>query len=310
MPFVRAHVVFMGSPEFALPSLRALTDIAEVVGVVTQPDRPAGRGRSVRPPPVKQLAAQLELPVMQPERIRDPGVVGRIIGWNPEVIVVSAYGQILSLDLLDAPQYGCLNVHASLLPRWRGAAPIQAAILAGDTETGVTIMKMDEGLDSGPIVSQRAIAIGPDETGGSLTEALAELGARLLVETLPGYLEGKITPQPQPQEGVTLARAIQREDGMLDLHSDARTLARQVRAFYPRPGTRVSVDGRQLKVVSAHPVEGSVAVGERLVHEGNPALGTADGLLVLDEVQPPGKRQMTGRAYLAGARAWIAPHAT
>ena len=178
----------MGSPDFALSTLRALHENYPVVGVVTQPDRAAGRGRELKPPPVKTLALELGIPVIQPEKLREPEAMEQLRAWSPDVIVVAAFGQILRQDVLDLPKFGCINVHASLLPRWRGAAPINAAILHGDEETGITIMKMDAGLDTGPILTQRSVRIQPDETAGSLFETLSQLGADLLLETLPGYI--------------------------------------------------------------------------------------------------------------------------
>ena len=178
---MQPRIVFMGSPGFALPTLKALADHFPVVGVVTQPDRPAGRGRHLQPPPVKTLAQSMGLPLIQPQRLQDPDAMARLRAWAPELIVVAAFGQILRPEVLNLPPYGCLNVHASLLPRWRGAAPVQAAILHGDPETGVTIMKMDPGLDTGPIISQRATRIGSEDTGGALSDRLARLGAQLLL---------------------------------------------------------------------------------------------------------------------------------
>src|SRR5919106_3546269 len=198
-----ARVVFMGSPDFALPSLRTLAQHYQVIGVVTQPDRASGRGREIKMPPVKTLALELGISIMQPEKLRTPEAMEQLRRWNPDLIVVAAFGQILKKDVLDLPRFGCINVHASLLPRWRGAALIHAAILHGDEETGVTIMKMDVGLDTGPILIQRSIRLTRDDTTGSVTETLSRLGAELLIETLPDYVSGKITPTPQPEEGVT-----------------------------------------------------------------------------------------------------------
>src|SRR5215213_11171157 len=181
------RVVFMGSPDFSLPTLQALAETYDVVGVVTQPDRLSGRGRALKAPPVKTLALELGIPVMQPEKLRLPEAMEQLRAWAPELIVVAAFGQILKRDVLELPPYGCINVHASLLPRWRGAAPINAAILHGDEETGVTIMKMDVGLDTGPMLNQRAIRLRQDDTAGSVFEALSQLGANLLIETLPDY---------------------------------------------------------------------------------------------------------------------------
>lgn len=298
------RVVFMGSPDFAVPALRRLAGRYEVAGVVTQPDRPAGRGQQLKPPSVKLLAEQIGLPVMQPPRLRLPEAMERLRAWSPDLIVVAAFGQILRPEVLGLPRHGCLNVHASLLPRWRGAAPIQAALLAGDEETGVTIMKMDEGVDTGGILSQRALAIEPDETAGLLSERLSEMGARLLVETLPAYLSGELQPRPQPAEGATYAPLLKKEDGRLDTARTAEELARRVRAFNPRPGAFLPWDGQALKVHRAHAEPGETQPGRRTVERGLPAVGTARGVLVLDEVQPPGRKSMGGRAFLAGPRNW------
>ncbi len=295
----------MGSPEFALPSLHALTARYDVVGVVTQPDRAAGRGRSLKPPPVKLLAQELGLEVLQPERLRAPEAVEALRRLAPDLIVVAAYGQILRPEVLSLPPFGCLNVHASLLPRWRGASPIQHAILAGDDETGVTIMKMDEGLDTGPILAQRATPIAAEETAGSLAERLAQLGADLLLEILPAYLSGEIQPQPQPAEGVTYAPLLKKEDGRLDLTRPADELSRQVRAFSPWPGAFIEWQGAPLRILRARPsLEESPGPGIRLKVQGRAALGTGQGILILEEVQPAGRNRMASQAFLAGARGW------
>ena len=295
----------MGSPDFALPTLQLLADRYPVVGVVTQPDRPAGRGRKMKAPPVKKLARKLALPVIQPRRLSEPEAMEQLQTWEPDLIVVAAFGQLLRPDVLNLPHHGCLNVHASLLPRWRGAAPINAAILHGDEETGVTIMKMDPGLDSGPIVSQRAVPIGPEDTAGSLFEKLAPLGAELLVETLPAYLRGEIEPRPQDDSKATYAPKLSRSDGKLDFSQPARHLARKVRAFNPWPGTHMTWQGERLKVHQAHAASAtSPGVGGLTTHEDYPAVGTSKGLLVLDQVQPACKQAMPGEAFLRGARDW------
>jgi methionyl-tRNA formyltransferase len=274
------------------------------VGVVTQPDRAAGRGRELKPPPVKSLASELSIPVIQPEKLRQSDALEQLRAWAPDVIVVAAFGQILKQDVLDLPEFGCLNVHASLLPRWRGAAPINAAILHGDEQTGVTIMKMDAGLDTGPILSQRSVRIEPEETAGSLFEKLSTLGADLLLDTLPKYFAGEITPRPQPEEGVTYAGMIKKEDGLLDFSLPARELERKVRAFNPWPGAYFKWDGNLLKVHWASIGMGEMREGERGVYLGLPAVGTSENLLVLGKVQPAGKKPMPGKAFLAGARNW------
>ncbi len=298
------RLVFMGSPQFAEASLRALAQNYRVVGVVTQPDRPAGRGKQLRPPEIKQLAQEMGLDFIQPPKLRAPDAMEHLRGWSPELIVVAAFGQILRPDVLGLPPYGCINVHASLLPRWRGAAPIQAALLAGDAETGVTIMRMDEGVDTGGILSQLPLSIEPADTAGSLGEKLSKLGADLLLETLPRYLSGELQPRPQDDERATYAPMLEKQDALLDLRRPALELARRVLAFNPRPGAFVTVNGLDIKVHRAHAVKQGSAAGQRLIYNGQPALGTAEGILVLDEVQPAGKRPMEGRAFLAGARGW------
>ena len=300
-------IVFMGSPDFALPSLRALAQHHHVVGVVTQPDRASGRGRAVKMPRVKTLALELGIPVMQPEKLRAPEAMEKLREWNPDLIVVAAFGQILKKDVLDLPRFGCINVHASLLPRWRGAAPINAAILHGDEETGVTIMQMDVGLDTGPMLAKRSIRLSRDDTTGSVTETLSHLGADLLIETLPDYLSGKVIPQPQPEEGATYAPMLKKEEGKLEFTRDANELERQVRAFNPWPGAFMDFDGALLKVHKAHVETGDVSAGQRLVYKDQPAVGARGGLLVLDEVQPAGKKSMSGKSFLAGARRWAQP---
>jgi methionyl-tRNA formyltransferase len=299
------RIVFMGSPDFAVPILEALACQHGLAGVVTQPDRPSGRSRTLVPPPVKTAALRLGLPLIQPERLRQPEAMDRLRAWAPDLIVVAAYGQILRPEVLDLPPHGCVNVHGSLLPRWRGAAPIQAAILAGDRETGVTIMKMDPGIDTGPILSQRSMPILPDETAGSLSGRMSPLGAELLLETLRLYLSGSLSPRPQPEEGASYAPMLRRLDELLDPTQPAVQLERRVRALAPSPGTYTEWKGAPLKVLRARLSGGeSPGAGRRLVVQGWPALGTGEGILVLEEVQPAGRKPMPGKAFLAGARDW------
>lgn len=299
------RTVFMGSPDFSLSALRALASHYQVVGVVTQPDRASGRGRELKAPPVKLLAQELNIPAIQPQKLREPEAMQQLQNWNPELIVVAAFGQILRKEVLELPQYGCINIHASLLPRWRGAAPINAAVLAGDEETGVTIMKMDVGLDTGPMLSMRKIRITPDDTAGSLLQALSMLGADLLIETLPAYIAGNLIPQPQPAEGMTYAPMLKKEDGLLDFNHPAVDLERRVRAMNPWPGAWFQWHGAPLKVHKAHVEQGQAEAGKRLIEQNQPAVGTGSGLLILDEVQPPGKKSMSGKAFLSGARDWL-----
>ena len=299
----------MGSPDFALSTLQALHENYPVVGVVTQPDRAAGRGRELKPPPVKTLALELGIPLIQPEKLREPEAMEQLRAWSPDVIIVAAFGQILKQDVLDLPKFGCINVHASLLPRWRGAAPINAAILHGDEETGITIMKMDAGLDTGPILSQHSVRIKPDETAGSLFETLSQLGASTLLDTLPGYFAGEITPRPQPEEGATYAGMMKKQEGELDFSQPAEELERKVRSFNPWPGTYFDWHGGRLKVHKAYTALGLTYTfqppGTHTIHDGLPAIyGGDNAMLVLEEVQPAGKKRMPGKAFLAGARNW------
>jgi len=294
----------MGSPDFSLPTLRTLADAYDVVGVVTQPDRASGRGRELKPPPVKLLAQELKIPVIQPEKLRQPEAMEQLRAWNPDLIVVAAFGQILKKDVLYLPRFGCINIHASLLPRWRGAAPINAAILHGDEETGITIMKMDVGLDTGPILTQRSIRLTRDDTAGTVFEKLSHLGAGLLIETLPDYLSGKLEPIPQPEEGMTYAPMLKKEEGQLDFTHPPDELERRVRAFNPWPGAFMDFDGAFLKIHRAHVVEEEAEARQRLIYRDQPAVGAGSGLLVLDEVQPAGKKSMSGKSFLAGARHW------
>lgn len=298
----------MGTPAFAVPALEALAGAHQVVGVVTQPDRPAGRGKRLMPTPVKQVALARGLPLAQPRSLREPEALAQLAAWRPEVIIVAAFGQILRQDVLDLPPHGCLNIHASLLPRWRGAAPIAAAILAGDAKTGVTIMKMDTGLDTGPILAQREEAIRPDCTREELERRLAQLGADLLIETLPAYLAGQLQPRPQPEEGVTHARPLHKEDGLIDWSRPAVELDRQVRAYNPWPGAFTFWQGQPLKILRAapHPAwRGDAPPGTVVALDDGIAVATGEGALRLGQVQWAGKRPMDIAAFLCGQRGCV-----
>jgi methionyl-tRNA formyltransferase len=301
------RIVFMGSPDFALPILSALAKKYQVVGVITQPDRASGRGRELKPPPVKALALELNIPVMQPEKLRAPEAMEQLRAWTPDLIVVAAFGQILKKDVLELPRFGCINVHASLLPRWRGAAPINAAILAGDEEIGVTIMKMDVGLDTGPMLAMKSMRLASDLTTDSALQALSQLGADLLIETLPDYISGKLIPHAQPEDGTTYAPMLKKEDGLLDFTRSAVELERRVRAMNPWPGAWFEWNGNLLKVVRASvlSVEKGLVSGSRFIIGGRPAVMSADGALALDEVQPSGRKIMSGKAFLSGVRNWV-----
>ena len=298
-------IVFMGSPDFSLSALRLLAEKYQVVGVVTQPDRASGRGRELKAPPVKTLALELNIPVIQPEKLREPEAMQQLREWSPDLIVVAAFGQILKKDVLELPKHGCINIHASILPRWRGAAPINAAILAGDEETGVTIMKMDVGLDTGPMLAMKKIRIRRDDTAGSVFQTLSTLGANLLIETLPDYLSATLTPTPQPAEGFTYAPMLKKQDGLLDFTRPAVELERRVRAMNPWPGAWFEWNGNVLKVARASVSEAKgLSIGSRFTVEGRPAIMSADEALVLDEVQPSGRKMMSGKSFLSGARDW------
>ncbi len=300
-----AQIVFMGTPDFAVPTLQALIAQHEVIGVVTQPDRPAGRSRQLQPSPIKQAAQAAGIPVFQPEKLRRAEAIAELKQWQPDVYVVAAFGQILPQAVLDIPPHGSINVHASLLPRWRGAAPIQAAIRAGDAETGITIMQMDAGLDTGPMLAQRAISIAPDETGQSLHDKLALLGPELLLETLPGYLNGTIPPQPQPEGGVTYAPQISKEEGRLDWSQPAAVIERLVRAFTPWPGTYTFWNGQMLKILSGSAGGGQAEPGRVVETRQGAAIGTGDGLFYPAQVQLAGRKALSTPEFVRGQPGWV-----
>jgi methionyl-tRNA formyltransferase len=295
-----AKIVFMGTPDFAVGTLRALIENHEVTGVVTQPDRPAGRNRQPQASPVKQAALEAGIPVFQPEKIRRAEAIAELKQWQADAYVVAAFGQILPQAVLDIPQYGSINVHASLLPRWRGAAPIQAVIRAGDKESGVTIMKMDAGLDTGPMLTQRSIVLAANETGESLHDKLAILGAELLIDTLPGYFSGVIQPHAQDEAGVTYAPQIKKEDGHIDWTQDATSIERLVRAFTPWPGTQTTWKGQILKIHSGKVANGKAEPGEVLDTAEGIAVGTGEGLFVLQEIQLAGRKTMPVSEFVKG----------
>jgi methionyl-tRNA formyltransferase len=296
--------IFMGSPEFALPALEALTALSEVAGVVTQPDRPAGRGRTMVPPPVKVQARKLGLSVIQPETMRAPEVMAQLRAWQPEIIVVTAFGKILRPEVLSLPKLGCLNLHASLLPRHRGAAPIPAAILAGDAETGITLMKMDPGLDTGPILAQKKIFISPEDNAESLSRSLALIAAKILKEYFPVYIRGELSAEPQDDSRATYAPQLKKDEGKLDFRQSAEVLQRKVRAFHPWPGTFALWKGQPLKILDLQPktFQGEQPPGTTLEYSNYPAVRTADGIVILRKVQPAGKRILPGDEFLRGAR--------
>lgn len=296
-------VLFFGTPEFALPTLEALLDAHEVTGVVTQPDRPAGRGQKIVPSPVKRLAVSRGLPVFQPQRLRDPGWAEQFRALAPDVSVVVAFGQILPKAMLDNPARGSINVHASLLPRYRGAAPIPWALIRGETETGVTTFLMDEGMDTGAILLQERTEIGLEETARDLAARLSRLGARLLLQTLARL--DRLTPLPQDSERATLAPRLRKDDGQLHFAEPARALVNRVRGCNPWPGATVDGPRGKLQIWQARALdEPSPRDPGRLVksESGSLALATGAGLLLPSMVQPENRRVMVWDDFLRGAR--------
>jgi methionyl-tRNA formyltransferase len=295
----KLRVAFLGTPDFAVASLEALAEAGhEIVCVYSQPPRPAGRGHRERPSPVHRFADERSWPVRTPLTLRDPDEQEAFGRLNLDVAVVVAYGLILPRAILEAPRLGCINVHASLLPRWRGAAPIQRALLAGDRETGVTIMQMDEGLDTGPTLLRRAVAIEKEDTAQTLHDRLAALGAEALVEALGALSRGALQPQPQEDSGATYAEKIRKEEGRLDWRLPARQLERQVRAFTPWPGAWFELEGERFKVLGAEVAEGEGAPGQVLDDELTIACG--EGALRLTRLQRAGKAPMEAEALLRG----------
>lgn len=300
-----ARILFMGTPDFALPSLRALLETQSVVAVVTQPDRPSGRQRRLRQSPVKKVALAAGIPLLQPERIRSAESIAALRAMSADFFVVVAFGQILPQTLLDLPKIAPLNLHASLLPRWRGAAPIQAAIRAGDEETGASVMVMDAGLDTGPVLAQSSLRIAPDETGKSLHDKLAQLGAQLLVQTLPDLINGKLSPVPQDDSRATYAPTLKKADGKLDWTRPAHELELAIRAFSPWPGSFSSWRGVQLKIHAGFVAPGQARPGRVFRHDKGVAIGTGAGLFFPTEVQLAGKQRLTIQEFVNGHGAFL-----
>ena len=296
------HIIFAGTPEFARVALTALHAAGHTVAaVLTQPDRPAGRGMKLKPSLVKQEALRIGLSILQPVSLRTPEIQDALSALNADLMVVAAYGLILPRTVLDIPRHGCLNIHASLLPRWRGAAPIQRAILAGDIETGITIMQMDAGLDTGAMLQRDAIPITPDDTGASLHDKLATLGGQAIIAVLARMSKGALVPTPQPDEGACYAAKISKAEATLDFNRPATELARAVRAYNPAPGATTQLHGTPLKIWSAHVTDHCGVPGKVIATEAHGIVAACgEGALCITEVQPAGgKRQSVGQ-FLAG----------
>ncbi len=304
------RILFMGTPEFAVAPLEHLIlKRFQVVAVYTRPDRPAGRGCPLTFSPVKEAALARGLTVVQPASLDGAEAVAQLSAFRPDVIVVAAFGQVLPRPILDIPGHGCLNIHPSLLPRHRGASPVAAAILAGDEFTGVSIMLMDSGLDTGPILAGTRVPISPEDTTGSLTARLSQVAARLLPGVLVRWAEGEITPQPQDEAEATYSRPVSKKEGEIDWHSPAVDIWRRVRAFQPWPGCYTSWRGRRLEVIEAVPLPGRItaAAGQVVALDGEASFGvnTGGGILGVLKMQLEGKRAMPAAEFLRGQRQFI-----
>lgn len=298
------NLVYAGTPDFAVPALRRLlADGYDVVGVYTQPDRAAGRGRKPRPSPVKQLAVEHGLPVFQPETFKDVSAQGELASLEPDLMIVAAYGLLLPQPVLEMPRHGCINIHASLLPRWRGAAPIQRALLAGESQTGVTLMQMEAGLDTGPMLNWRTCEIDAEDTAGDVHDRLAALGAELLVESLPAILDGTLKPTPQNEADATYAPKLSKDEAVMDWAEDAETISRRVRAFNPWPVVQARFGGQWLRIWRASAVDGNPQSEPGEVLAVGPSgidVAAGRGVLRILELQAPGGRRLPAGDFLNG----------
>ena len=305
-----AKLLFAGTPEFALESLRALHKAGFTpAAVLTQPDRPAGRGKKMTESPVKQFARKHDISVWQPETLKDADIVAQIAATNPDLIIVAAYGLLLPQAVLDLPERGCVNVHASLLPRWRGAAPIQAAILEGDSQTGISLMQMEAGLDTGPVMASATTSIGAQEAAGALHDRLATLGGELLVRKIGAVLDGTLEAIPQDNALATYAGKIRKQDAAIDWRLTAEQILRNIRAYDPVPGASFDLDGEIIKCWKAEPVDGYEGRTGTILSAGQEGVvvACAEGALRLLEIQRPGRRRVTaaefaGQSKLSGKR--------
>ena len=303
-------VIFLGTPAFAVPCLeRLLEGPYSIEAVFTQPDRPSGRGRKLTPAPVKEYAGARGLRVFQPETLRTEEIARQFTALNADVAVVAAYGKMIPSDILSLPRCGCVNLHPSLLPSYRGASPVASSILSGDSRTGVTVMLLDEGMDSGPVLARREEDILDNDTGGTLTARLAERGADLLAEVLPLWLEGRVEPQPQDESKAVYTEMLTKQDGLVDWRRTATELARQVRALSPWPGSFTYWQNKQLKILEAVPVEGGrsrpgYVTGLPSTAPAPVGVETSEGILALTRIQLEGKKEVTIQEFILGQRSF------
>lgn len=306
----RLRLVFAGTPDFAVPALDVALEHADVVAVLTQPDRPAGRGRALRPGPVKQRALDAGVPVLQPLSLKSEASRAPLFELDIDLLVTAAYGLLLPQSVLDWPRHGCWNLHASLLPRWRGASPIQQAVRAGDRESGISLMQMDAGLDTGPVLLSASLPIGPEETAAELHDRLAALAGEVLADGLQRLTNGRLpAPTPQDDAAATHAPRIAKDDARIDWQDDAESIARQVRAYNPWPVAFTTLAGQDLRIFRAHAeaADSGAAPGERLTGRGHPdsiRVACGRGVLVIDELQAPGKRRMAAADWLNARPDW------
>lgn len=298
----KIKTIFIGTPEFAVPALRSLlkNDLFDVCLVITQPDKKVGRKQILTPPPIKNIALEKNIVLMQPEKIKN--IIDEIADFKPDLIVVAAYAQIIPESILNIPKYGCINIHGSLLPKYRGAACIPAAIINGDVKTGITIMKMDKGLDTGPILAQSSISINNDDTGTTLYSKLSDLGAELLIPTIKDYIDGKIKPQAQDDSMSSYVGILKKEDGKIDWSLDAQRIERFIRAMLPWPKAWTTWSEKKLTIILSNSIEIDInyKIGEVALFDNQLAVKCGNGLLIIDQLQLEGKNAMNAKDFLAG----------